>query len=1167
MILGWLRSRAPWITIGVIALILMIWFAGPLFAFGEVRPLESVAARCTLIGLIVVYFLLRLIVIRWRAGRMNERVAGMLRATLSATSQESRAQTNILRDRFAEALEILRKARFGTERPTLWNRITRHGRYVYELPWYLIIGAPGVGKTTALLNSGLSFPLSKQLGAAAIRGAGGTRHCDWWFTNEAVFIDTAGRYTTHEADVETDKAEWRGFLSLLKKNRTRQPINGVLVMLSVSELFGQTLEERQKHAATLRLRLDELRNDLGMSFPVYLLVNKCDLLLGFDEYFSSLDRSGRAQVWGYTLPLAPSGKYSFQPETLGAEFDLLQARIADGLVDVLQGEPDLSRRELVYTFPQQFDALTQILKEMTADLLDTSRFSDSPFLRGIYFTSATQEGTPLDRIVHALGQEFQVQRPRKMPVAGEGKAYFLQELLSKVVFSEAHIASLDRRAERRSHAWHVGGYVASVFALAGAALVWAGSYRNNLTYIGEVDQKLVEFQKELSRLPPENNANLGLLMPILDRVETLPDSASFPADRPLLPWRFGLYQGAKLKAGAGRLYRQVLTKRLSPNIKTNLEQWLRSVDIGDMELSYEVLKAYLMMYEPEHLSGGDFIAFSQALWGRDVPGGIPPGDRHIRALVAMNALTPSLPMDEALVRSTRERLKQYTTAQRAYHRLARTLQNNQLPEFSVASEAGTQAGMVFVFKSGRSLTQGIPSLYSYRGYHELFKPKLGLALSFVEKDESWVLGVTRNTGGVAMDVITGKNALDVERLYVADYISFWEKYIGDLSLAEPQDLREAAQIVDQLSGVDSPLRRFMQGVVRETTLVKDAPKETQAPPAALGRAQQAASSTVNTLRNLVPAGTPDPLAPKDQPALAVNRRFSALHNFVNGSNGDGSNAPMNQMMKRLEDLRMLLADALYRQENRMPMPDTVSVTQLLTSLGGTPEPFKGIARSAAENGRKIIRRESERKFVADVQTEVSVFCKKTIAGRYPFNPRASSEVTDGAFADMFGLNGKMEQFRQQQPPGTVLPEAFDQARIIRDVFFRNGNTPQMTFTIKPLVMDTTITILNLNIGGQTIRYDHGPIVPTSVTWPTGSGSHVRVSLLPVVEGGANTVSIDGLWAMHRLFERYGRIRNGSSPDVFEVVLTIGGRRAILEVRPTSVRNPFNLPELTRFRCP
>ena len=102
------------------------------------------------------------------------------------------------------------------------------------LPWYVIIGPPGSGKTTALVNSGLHFPLAAQLGAGAVRGVGGTRNCDWWFTDQAVLLDTAGRYTTQDSNSTVDKAAWLGFLDLLKKQRSRRPIDGAFIAISLS---------------------------------------------------------------------------------------------------------------------------------------------------------------------------------------------------------------------------------------------------------------------------------------------------------------------------------------------------------------------------------------------------------------------------------------------------------------------------------------------------------------------------------------------------------------------------------------------------------------------------------------------------------------------------------------------------------------------------------------------------------------------------------------------------------------------------------------------------------------------------------------------------------------------------------------------------------------------
>src|SRR5207245_9470878 len=127
-----------------------------------------------------------------------------------------------LQDKLTTALALLKEAR-GT------------AGYLYEQPWYVIIGPPGAGKTTALLNAGLRFPLAAEMGQGAVAGVGGTRLCDWWFTEDAVLIDTAGRYTTQDSDAAVDRAGWIAFLDLLKRTRPRQPLNGVIVAIALSE--------------------------------------------------------------------------------------------------------------------------------------------------------------------------------------------------------------------------------------------------------------------------------------------------------------------------------------------------------------------------------------------------------------------------------------------------------------------------------------------------------------------------------------------------------------------------------------------------------------------------------------------------------------------------------------------------------------------------------------------------------------------------------------------------------------------------------------------------------------------------------------------------------------------------------------------------------------------
>jgi len=1144
---GWLLSRPVWVAIGVIALILLIWYAGPQVSFGKTTPLESVSARCWIIGLILAYFLLRFLLARWRAGRMNERVANMLRSTLSPEPDTDGTQ-GVLRDRFSEALNVLRKARFEKAAPTFWDRIMRRGRYVYELPWYVIIGAPGVGKTTALLNSGLSFPLSKQIGAAAIRGVGGTRNCDWWFTNEAVFIDTAGRYTTHETDAEADKAEWRGFLSMLKRNRNRQPVNGVLLMLSVSDLLGFTPDERKAYAATMRARLDELRADLGMSFPVYLMINKCDLLLGFNEYFSALDRYGRAQVWGYTLPLAPNGAYAFDQRRLDVEFDLLQERVFSGLVDVLLAEPDLDRRESMYSFPQQFSVLTLMLKEIASELLSSSRFSASPFLRGIYFTSATQEGTPFDRIVHALGQQgFEVRPPQKN-VAGEGKAYFIQELLSKVVFSEAHLAGSDKRAEQRSYAFHAAAYALSVFALCGMALAWTKGYGNNLEYIAEVDRKADKMSDALDGLPRTAGSDMKSLLPVLDKAKALPDSEqfNFKVDDPDMRFRFGLYQGKALKGAAQNIYFELLTRRLRPALKANLEQKLSDPGTDGGSL-YSVLMAYLMLHDPEHFDRRKF----SGLFGN---AGSLPG--HVEALYDLDTIVPDTPINEDLVNKARQRLEE-SPERRIYNRMKRQLLDSRdVPGFSVVKALGqSDAANVFVDRAGNNSNfPSIPALYTVAGYDRLLKPWLEHDLPGIGRDDEWVLGPASRHRIEARDIRSGKLALAVRRLYVDDYIRYYEEYLRDVTVRKPKaGLEDTLAIISTISGSSSPLAKYYKALVVETTLYREPQAEQQsgAMAAIEGRVRGATGGIGGILIDGV-ASAPE-AAKENAPEIRVNESFAWLHEFTNGG-------ALEEQLKNLGELGKLAnrvsAYNLAGRPGNPPSPEeSVSLQYALKNAPGQFQTVTAPLMQKVESARKGAEDAHEKTVLIN---QVTNDCRAKIAGKYPFG--SGADVPVAAFEDIFKPGGVIDRYRSGHTEEQET-SSFKRARLIKETFFRNGSSAQIDFDIEPVEMDGNIGRLTLYIGSRKVlEYTHDDIDPVAVVW-SASQDKIRLHMELTRGRGIKELNRSGFWALNHLFE--GAARGGE----FTARLNVEGIWVSFRVRPKSSQNPFNRTLMSGFACP
>jgi type VI secretion system ImpM family protein len=187
---------------------------------------------------------------------------------------------------------------------------------LYALPFQVMMGPSGAGKTTLIRGSGLDF-LQGSEKIEATPGIGGTRDCNWWFTNHGIILDTAGRYTSEEED----HAEWLTFLRLLRRYRSEKPIDGVIIAVGVDSLMSEAHDSGAAAgiASDLRRRVDELCQELDVIPPVYLLVTKCDLLPGFRESFAEMNEREREQIWGFTLPLRPEGPVAEEATPIGLE--------------------------------------------------------------------------------------------------------------------------------------------------------------------------------------------------------------------------------------------------------------------------------------------------------------------------------------------------------------------------------------------------------------------------------------------------------------------------------------------------------------------------------------------------------------------------------------------------------------------------------------------------------------------------------------------------------------------------------------------------------------------------------------------------------------------------------------------------------------------------------
>ena len=1183
-ILGLLFHPWLWLGLTLIAVCLVILIVGPLLSVGSWQPLDTSAKQWTLIAAIVALVTLMLIWRWWSARRTNTAVVAQLVAAPSPADSGS-PELAALQQRFKEALEQLRKARFSAGRKGLgaaWSDFSsRVGkRYLYELPWYVIIGAPGSGKTTALLNSGLNFPLTSSIGEQSVRGVGGTRNCDWWFTNEAVLVDTAGRYTTQTSDSEADAKAWKGFLDLLKRSRPRQPVSGVLVTVSVPDLLMQSAAERSTHAQAVRRRVQELHEHLGIRFPIYLLVTKCDLLDGFADYLGDVDKETRATPWGFIFQL--DGELRSDASTFTTEFDALEKRLQDGLVDRLQTEREVQRRARMYGFPQQFAGLRDVLHEFVQKVFSPSQYEQHPLLRGVYFVSGTQEGTPIDRMLGRLSRSFGLTGEAVTASPGKGRSYFLTRLLREVVFAESGLSGTNLKWERRRNAMSLAGYVVLALLVSGLLFAWGTSYVNNRQYVARVEDSLNVAEK-LIQAGDRPTSDPRLLLPRFQAVQQLPR----PAEDGTVPWSlgFGLYQGEKLDAASRRTYQRLLVEGLLPSIAMRVEERLRTG--GGPDLQYEALKAYVMLHDPARFDAGALKSYVSAEWDNWLPRDTTNEqrealDKHLVELLTQGSAVSPLSLDKELLVENQRRLSATLLPQRVYQRMKLVGVGEEIPEFSPVKAGGVGVTQVFRRASGAPLTKGVPALFTYDGYHKGFKKTVGGVTRQLADEEVWVLGVPP-TDKLALG--QGQISDQVVRIYLNEYAMVWEEFIADLKLIQPKTLAEAVQIARALSAPDNPLVPLLRGISRETTL--------GTAPDLVAKGESIVRSKLEVTRKELDKvfGTQGARPGANQAIQLesiVDSRFAALRQHVTSPGGQGP-APVDETVKMLDAIYTFLSSVEAAVKAGNPPPPSEVANKARAESGRAPEPVRSVLSSLSVAGNTLALGMTRAKFGQAINAQIGEFCRAATVGRYPFVRTSDRDVTQADFAQLFAPNGMFDDFFQKnlQPfvdvstrpwsfkelsgasmggPGTLL--TFQKAAAIRETFFKGaGNAPALRLDFKPESMDSSIKRFILDVDGQIVQYAHGPQIPVSIQWPGPRGStQVRVELIPPSESGSSGMSTTGPWALFRLFDRL-QIESGPAPERFRATFNVNGRKATFEVTTSSVRNPFLLKDLQEFTCP
>jgi type VI secretion system protein ImpL len=664
------------------------------------------------------------------------------------------------------------------------------------LPWYLIIGPPGAGKTTALRSSGLPFPYAK---GGRVKGVGGTRNCDWWLTNQAVILDTAGRWATQDDDRE----EWLAFLDLLKKTRPQKPVNGILVAVSATELQGDS-EDITSLARALRERIDEVMGRLDMVVPVYLLVTKADLLAGFVETFGDLRDKERGQIWGVTLPLLAHPDERI--ELLTGHLDELAQVTEERSLMRMHEERRVGARFAVFAFPEQVRAIRQPLIDLATELFADSVYQDAPILRGIYFTSGTQEGRPLDRIMQGMAESFGLATRTEAMAISKPKSYFVRDLFTNLVFADKDAAIRSTRVLLRQRLRNVALTAGALVIAISLLVVPVRSYGTASTMVSQAARLVDRLAHSQTGLPPAETLEslesaAKLLTASRDSSLLFPDS-SFQA-----PLRTAIERTIVrpiLRADAGRapstmapnelmdalVVHLLLTQDKQPDEPTpRTDRWPQAAALAGQKAAAR----WESVTGPKIASRAPQVVAHLVRWYADQTG--DPGDLS-------------------------ERERRFVTSARTHlvggddDPLAELMRDPAMPRDLRAVDILGGAAIFFAADQGKPKS-AVRGAFTPAGYR-VVKERLAQLLKAQDDDEnSWILGKDRK-------IRDAQAIARIRKDYFNQYVGAWKTFLFTLSVREPAHLDETRAFLKKLAG-DKPFAAVWRNLIEFTNLSEPPP--------------------------------------------------------------------------------------------------------------------------------------------------------------------------------------------------------------------------------------------------------------------------------------------------------------------------------------------------------
>lgn len=817
-------------VVGFLALLalLLIWLIGNELGL-PTRDARFVASLVVLsvwvLLLLVGHWLGRTMKQSWR-GWAEQRQQEALAKPVAAEDTHHAA----LRSRLLAAIHTLESSSLGRR----WLPFGR--KAVYRMPWIVVMGAGGAGRTSLMTRSDLEFPLLEFSPYEENRDAG-YDGCEWNFATQSVVLDTHGRL----AETTEGRAEWRSLLTLLKKYRRKKPLDALVLAVDAASLAVAAPEAIERLAKQVRDRVHDLADQIGFQVPVYIAFTQMDRVEGFEAFFRGANAKDLQKPWGAMLSWRKRAKVP-AAQAFNQEFDLLASELREMAEQRLLQQRSVSERLGLYSFPIEFAKLKPALSAFVGRLFQTNPYQFRPLFRGFYFTSVTQGGELVSPAGTQIRNAYGIYDggERQAAPAAQPRRYFVDEFFRTLVLPDRGLAlRLPWRLERWQK-WVLGTTFASALLVAGALGL---SWNHNRMALQTVGGHIADLQASLRA-----SQNPRDWLPKLDALRADAEALDAHASAKPFWWRFGLYHGDAARDSA----REAFFGQFQQEMLNPMGQWLEhKLSLLDLpgraaasspaasgeggasdavEEGYALFKVYSGLSEPARAEEALMTRRLPEIWQKSVAGRLGAGKTldtdeqrtlerciayYVSQLKAGDVARYSA--HETVLGGARDALKNLVTEVSPVKRLYKSIQSQaaHFPGITLAGLLGESSGLL------RGTAQ-IDGMYTQQAWQKFFKPAFEEA-SKKELVSDNLLGEPARAASSAASERTAASTSqeqtfeELKGYYIEDYAQQWRQFLAGIEVVPFASLDAAVASLGRLGDQrSSPYVALMQTLDEQT---------------------------------------------------------------------------------------------------------------------------------------------------------------------------------------------------------------------------------------------------------------------------------------------------------------------------------------------------------------